>query len=341
MSNLDKFINGFLSYYFIVEVADAHYGDLDRAKRMIERSIGVGAQAVKFQHHIPAEEMLREVPQSKNMKEPLYDFLVKNALKINQHIELANYCKQLQIDYLCTPFSWAAAQELEDAVSPIAYKIGSGELLDHPTILKIMSFNKPMVLSTGMSTESEIKSSYNLFLNFNKPLILMNCTSAYPPSFSELHLKFIARMIKEFPRAIIGHSDHTPGIESTLAAYTLGAKVFEKHLTDDEDLIGPDSEVSISFTNLKNLINGLDNLTLALNSDKQIHPSENEIRAWAHRSLVYLKSLNKGDVIQEGDIWGKRPGTGVPSRYIHNYMGKTLIKSVMADTLLSDSDFAK
>lgn len=327
--------------YLIAEGADAHYGDLNRAKLMIREAKKAGVSAIKFQHHIPDAEMLPEIPLSGNMKEPLYEFLKRNALKIEQHVELAEFCREIGIDYLCTPFSLEAAIELEEHINPFAYKIGSGELLDHPTILKIMEFKKPMIISTGMATKEEIDSTYNLFKNYKYGLVLMNCTSAYPPKPEDIHLKFILEMKTRYPSAVIGHSDHTDGIETIVAAFTLGARVLEKHVTISHELTGPDDTVSIDFETLAKLQVILDNLGTSLAAEKEIHESEWEIRSWAHRSLVYLKDLPAGHVIQEEDIWGKRPGTGVPSRFRKEYIGEILMRDVVGNTLLNIEDFQK
>jgi N,N'-diacetyllegionaminate synthase len=319
---------GTLPYYVIAEAADAHYGNLDRARSMIVAAKSAGANAIKFQHHIPDAEMLRDTPLSSNMAEPLYDFLVRNALKIEQHVELNKFCEEIGIQYLCTPFSLKAAQELEESISPIAYKIGSGELLDHPTLLEIAKFGKCMILSTGMSTVDEIQSSYQLLENHSSGLVLMNCTSAYPPKYSDIHVSFTREMLDLFPKAIIGFSDHSPGLETSLAAFTLGARVIEKHVTISHDLSGPDSEVSIGFDELETLIHMMGNLSLALKAKKEIHESELEIRNWAHRSLVFMRDMKAGEVIEYGDIWGKRPGTGVPSRNMSEFLGKKLVHDV-------------
>ena len=327
-------------FYVIAEAADAHYGSLERAKEMVIRAKNAGANAIKFQHHIPDAEMLRDIPMSGNMKEPLYDFLLKNALKIEHHVELNTFCKQNFIDYLCTPFSLKAALELESNIDLLAYKIGSGEMLDHPTIKAIMKFGKPMIISTGMSTIEEIDLTYEIVKNHNAGLIMMNCTSAYPPSYSDIHVNFTKDMVKRYPKAIIGFSDHSPGYEVVLAAFVLGAKVIEKHVTISHELSGPDQSGSIDFFDLKKMIKQLTNLSLALKSKKEIHPTETEIRNWAHRSLVYNFDLKKGEKIKTGDIWGKRPGTGVPSRFIDDYIGKVLKREVFQNTLLSDEDFS-
>jgi len=327
------------SFYVIAEAADAHYGSLDRAKKMILNAKISGADAIKFQHHIPDAEMLRDLPMSGNMKEPLYEFLLRNALKIHQHAELAKFCKQNLIDYLCTPFSLKAAFELENNIDLPAYKIGSGEMLDHPTIKEIMKFKKPMILSTGMSTVEEIDLTYDVVKDHSPGVILMNCTSAYPPNYSDIHISFAKDMLARYPKAIIGFSDHSPGYEVVLASFVLGAKVIEKHVTLSHEFSGPDQSVSIDFNDLDKMIKQLTNLSLALNAKKEIHQTEVEIRNWAHRSLVYNLDLAQGSTLKTGDIWGKRPGTGVPSRFIDKYIGKTLIRNVLANTLLSDEDF--
>jgi len=146
-------------------------------------------------------------------------------------------------------------------------------------------------------------------------------------------------MISRYPKAIIGFSDHSPGYEVVLASFVLGAKVIEKHITLSHELSGPDQSVSINFEDLEKMITQLTNLSLALKSKKEIHPTEIEIRSWAHRSLVYNYDLKQGEKLKMGDIWGKRPGTGIPSRFIDDYMGKVLKRDVSQNTLLVDEDF--
>lgn len=325
--------------YFIAEAADAHYGSVDRAIAMVDAALNSGADAIKFQHHIPDEEMLKEIPLSKNMAEPLYDFLAKNALNIDEHQEIFNYCKIKKIEYLCTPFSLKAAQELEEKLSLPLYKIGSGELTDLPTLNEIAKFRKPMIVSTGMSTPSEIKRTYDFLVDRNVKLILMNCTSAYPPNYSDLNLGYINIMKHDFPKAIIGHSDHTNEIYSSLIAIAFGAKIIEKHVTIDNNLSGPDANVSLTFSQLKELIVIANKISTSMSDKKIINNSEEEIIQWARRSLVYLKSFKKGHIITPEDIWGKRPGTGVPSANYWEIIGKTLAQDVSANTLLSMEDF--
>ena len=322
----------------IAEAADAHYGDLGRALAMVDAAKGAGADVIKFQHHIPDEEMLRDIPMSQNMAEPLYDFLVRNALRIDQHVLLKSHCDGVGIRYLCTPFSLAAARELEEFVKPGWYKIGSGEMTDIPTLLAIRSWGRPMIISTGMATVGEITATYNTLASTDVSLTLMNCTSAYPPGYADVRLGFIEEMRFLYPLAAIGHSDHTPTIDTSIAALALGCSMVEKHVTIDPNLQGPDQSVSINFHELARLVEARDRLWEARGSVKEVLPSEQEIRAWARRSLVYLDDLPAGHEIRPGDIWGKRPGTGVPSARLEEFIGRRLRHAVQRNTLLHEGD---
>jgi N,N'-diacetyllegionaminate synthase len=328
------------SAYIIAEGADAHYGSIARAKEMIEAASDAGADAIKFQHHLPDAEMLPDIPMSKNMKVPLYEFLKKNALTIEQHVDLFEFAESRNIQYLCTPFSYAAAQELEIHIPTLpAFKIGSGEMMDFPSLEKIIEFNRPMIISTGMSEKAEIYEMYEFVSSRTDQIIIMNCTSAYPPSYKDLHLKFISELIDIFPKSIIGHSDHTNDIYSSIAAIALGAKVIEKHVTVDSKLSGPDADVSITFNALEELVKASKKIAMGLNANKQIHDSEKEIISWARRSLVYTRDLQLGHILTVDDIWTKRPGTGIPSKDYWKFLGKKLNRRIEGNTLVSEMDF--
>ena len=321
----------------IAEACDNHFGSIDKAKKMIELAKEAGADVIKFQHHLPDEEMLPDVPKSDNFNESLYDFLKKNALKLNDHKILKDYCQNVGITYLCTPFSYQAAKELMN-LNVCGFKIGSGELSDHPTIKKISEFKKPMLLSTGMSTEDEIKETYSILLNKNIEFGFMNCLSEYPPAYEDLNLKYILKMKKIFDKAVIGHSDHTNDIFSSIAAVTLGAFIIEKHITLDKSLKGPDSDVSIDFKDLTKLVNQIRLIEKSLGDERKINDKEKIIRSWAHRSIVTIKEIKKGEKFSEENIWTKRPGTGIPAKKYENVLGKISNKDIENNTLLNIDD---
>ena len=321
--------------YIIAEACDNHFGKMDYAIKMIEESKNAGASAVKFQHHLPDEEMLPDIPMSDNFSEPLYEFLKKNALKLEDHIKLKEACDKIGITYLCTPFSFKAAEEIDKLV-PV-FKIGSGEMADLPTLKKIIKFNKGMIISTGMSVIDEISRTYDLVSN-KVPLVLMNCISEYPVNYEDMNLNVISKMIKIYPNAIIGHSDHSSELFTSFSAITLGAKVIEKHVILDKNMKGPDQEVSIDFKQLSELVKTGKQISKTLGDVKKIHPKEKQIRAWAYRSIVSIKDIPKGKIIDQNDIWCKRPGTGIPSYEMENIIGKKTKNIVKNNSLLMWED---
>ena len=335
----NSLISEFSNPFIIAEACDNHFGDINLAIKMIDAAKEAGADAIKFQHHLPDEEMLPIIPMSDNFDEPLYDFLKKNALKLDQHIKLKEYCDNVNILYLCTPFSYKAAEEINKLV-PV-FKIGSGEMTDLPSLEKISKLGKGMIISTGMSTFDEIDRTYNFITSKKIPLALMNCISEYPPLYEDLNLLVIKEMISRYPNALIGHSDHTSELYSSLAAITLGAKIIEKHVILDKKMKGPDQEVSIDFYELKKLVDGAKKINLSLGKEKKVHKKEKQIRQWAFRSLVSIKKIPKNKIIDQEDIWCKRPGTGIPSYLMNNVIGLRTLREIEKDQLIDWSDLEK
>jgi N,N'-diacetyllegionaminate synthase len=323
--------------FVIAEAGDNHLGDVERAKEMARLARIAGADAVKFQHHLPDEEMLPDVPMSDNFDEPLYEFLRKHALRIDEHAELMAYCRELGIAYMCTPFSYAAAVQLAE-LGIESFKIGSGELTDIPSLLRIAELGRPMMLSTGMATLEEIDATVDAMRGTGAAFALMNCVSEYPAAYEDVNLGVIAVLRDRYPDLVVGHSDHTPDLVTSFAAIALGARVLEKHLILDRQQRCPDRAVSIEPDELAELVDGVRKLEAALGSEKRVHEGERAVRAWAHRSVVTLRPLAAGTVIEEGDVWTKRPGTGIPSRDLPLVLGRRLARDVGGDVILAWED---
>tara|TARA_B100001059_G_scaffold236750_2_gene289752 strand:- start:18217 stop:19212 length:996 start_codon:yes stop_codon:yes gene_type:complete len=321
----------------IAEACDNHLGNLETAKEMAFQSKKAGADIVKFQHHIPDEEMLKDSPMSDNFDEPLYDFLVKYALNLDQHIQLIEFCKKIEIEYLCTPFSLAAAIELKN-LGIKKFKIGSGEMTDTPTISNIADFSDEMIISTGMSTFDEIDKTYNLLISKKINFSLLNCTSEYPPIYEDINLGVIPQMIKRYPNAKIGHSDHTNEIYTSIAAVSLGAKIIEKHIILDKNQKGPDQEVSIDMKQLNELVYSIRNIEKSLGKIKKINDKEKPIRKWAFRSIVSKINISKGEIIKQNMIWSKRPGTGIPSNKMNEVINKKAKKDIPNNVIIKWED---
>lgn len=323
--------------YVIAEGCDNHMGDLDAAKEMCLRAKLAGADCIKFQHHLPDEEMLPDVPMTSNFDIPLYEFLKLHALTLDQHAELMAYCREIGIQYLCTPFSLKAALEL-DELGVDAFKIGSGEMDDIPTIRAIAELGKPMIVSTGMATMEEIRRTYDVLAESGVEFALMNCLSEYPPVYEDVNLGVLDKMAEAFPGAVIGHSDHTPDLYTCFAAVARGAKILEKHVILDKRTPGPDQSVSIDFADLHSLVDGTRKVEAALGSEKRVHESEGGIREWAHRSVVSLEDIPAGTAITQEMVWGKRPGTGIPSWRMDEVVGRAAARDIPANSLVSWED---
>ncbi len=320
--------------FIIAEGCDNHLGSLEAAKEMALQAKICGADAIKFQHHLPEEEMLREgVPMSSNFNMPLFDFLKKYALTLEQHKELMEYCEKIEITYMCTPFSLKAAKEML-GIGLNLFKIGSGELTDIPSLVEVAKLGKPMILSTGMATWEEIDETVKALLEVQKNIALMNCVSEYPAKYEDINLGVIPQMMERYG-LVIGHSDHTPDIYTTIASVTLGSKIVEKHFILDKRQPGPDQAVSIDPFELKEMVKGIRNVELAMGKEKKIHDFEKPIRAWAHRSVVSISDINPGEKISLENVWTKRPGTGIPSKKLKDVLGKTAKVQISKDSLIS------
>jgi N,N'-diacetyllegionaminate synthase len=320
--------------FVVAEACDNHLGNMDVAREMALRAKLAGADAVKYQHHLPDEEMLPDIPMSDNFKEPLYEFLKKYALTIEQHAELMTYCRSIGITYMCTPFSYAAARELSGAGDIGVFKIGSGELTDIPSLVKISALGKPMILSTGMCTLEEIDETVTALRGAGATFALMNCVSEYPPVYEDINLRVIETLMDRYPDLTIGHSDHTPDLYTCYAAVALGARIIEKHIILDKLQPGPDQSVSIDMHDLHALVDGIRKVERASGRTKRVHERERAIRAWAHRSVVSLRPIRAGEVITEGMVWTKRPGTGIPSKRLGEVIGRTAASDIPGNTLV-------
>lgn len=325
--------------FVIAEACDNHLGDVDVAKEMIVQARLAGADCIKFQHHLPDEEMLPDVPVSSNFDIPLYDFLKKYALTLEQHAELKAFCESTGIIYMCTPFSWKAAQEI-DTLGVSAFKIGSGEMTDVPSLVKIAGLGKPMLISTGMSQWDEIDRTYEALSGRGVELSLFNCVSEYPPVYEDVNLGVITEMRQRYPKAVIGHSDHTPDLYTSFAAVTLGAHFVEKHVILDKRQPGPDQSVSIDFRDLADLVDGIRKVEVALGRERKVHGKEQQIREWAFRSLVTTDAIKAGEIFTEEKVWSKRPGTGIPSARMDDVVGKRAARDLDANVLISWDDVA-
>jgi N-acetylneuraminate synthase len=318
--------------FIIAEACINHHGDPAIAEKMVHSAHAMGADCIKFQLHVPENEMLRSVPISDNFAKPLWDVLVETELSFETHRHLKKLCGQLGIMYACTPFSRVAADRLEE-IGVDFYKTGSGELTNLPLMEHIARKGKPMIVSTGMCRVEEIQETVDLITALGTPLILTHCVSAYPTPYDRVNLDLIPAYMERFG-VPIGLSDHSRGIYTALGAVALGACVLEKHFTFDRMQKGPDHPVSIEPYELGELSKGAEAIFLAKGQKREIFPEEEQIVVWARESVVTEKPIKAGATITKDMVWVKRPSPGkgvVAARDLDKVVGKRALVDIPKD----------
>lgn len=293
----------------IAEIGINHEGDLRKAMRMVDDAKAAGCECVKFQSHVVDDEMIPNDVIPGNADQSIWDIMVRCALNEDEEVALKRYVEKLGMLYLCTPFSRAAADRLE-RMGVSAYKIGSGECNNYPLIRHIAGFGKPVILSTGMNDLSSIAPAVAILREYRIPYSLLHCTSMYPTPYEKVRLGAIGELAERFPDAVLGLSDHSIGIYTCLASVALGASVLEKHFTSDRGWPGPDISISIDPHELAELVKGARAVYASLGGSKEILPEEQPTIDFAYASVVAVRDIAAGEILDGGSIWVKRPGTG-------------------------------
>lgn len=318
--------------YIIAEACVNHQGDFEIAKQMVYFAHAMGSDAIKFQMHILEDEMLREVPMSGNFEVSLWDTIDNTNFSVDEHRELMMLCASLGIQYLCTPFSPASADVLEE-LGVVAFKTGSGELTNIPFMKHLAAKGKPVIVSTGMSLLEEIAETVGVFKKADTPLVLTHCVSAYPCPYDRVNLGMIPRLADMFD-VPTGFSCHTPSIYTSLGAVALGACVVEKHFTFDRSLPGPDHKSSIESYELGELVKGCRAVYQAGGAEREIFPEEQEIVAWARESVVSIADIPCGTTLTAGMVSVKRPSPGdgaIPAKYLEKVIGMKSTLDIKSD----------
>lgn len=320
--------------FIIAEIGINHEGDFNKAKQMIKDASESGAECVKFQMHVIEDEMIREADNiiPANANESIWKIIERCTLSKEEHIKLKRYTEDLGMIYLCTPFSRAAADILEH-MSISAYKIGSGECNNYPLIEHIISFGKPIILSTGMNDLMSISKSVNILKKYEVDYSLLHCTSMYPTPYNKVNLGAIKDLRDNFPEAVLGLSDHSLGIYTALASIPLGASIIEKHFTSNKSWPGPDVPISIDPAELRDLIKGGKAIYEALGGTKKILPEEKPTIDFAYACVVTIKNIKKGEKFSKENIWVKRPGTGeIKAEAFNKLIGYSVNQDISMDT---------
>jgi N-acetylneuraminate synthase/N,N'-diacetyllegionaminate synthase len=324
----ESFIGEGERYFIVSEVGVNHNADIELAKELIKRAKEAGADAVKFQTY-KAEHLV-----SRKHAEKLYNVIKDLQLSYDDFLTLSALAKKEGITFLSTPFDEESVNFLDSLDVP-AFKIASEEVTNHPFLRYIARKGKPIILSTGMSTLTEVAEAVDVLRGEGaEDIVLLHCVSNYPARVEDANLKAITTLKAAF-HLPVGFSDHTEGISIPIAAVAFGACMIEKHFTLDKNLRGPDHKASLEPDELKSMIKAIKEVEAALGDGvKRCTKEEEETRIWARRSIVARVRIKKGERIEEEALTTKRPTIGILPKYMELLKGKKVYMDVEEDEVL-------
>jgi N-acetylneuraminate synthase len=321
----DHLISNQFPAFIIAEIGNNHNGNYNLAKRLVDLAVDAGADCVKFQ-----ARDLKSLYKSSGKQDIsadlgsqyTIDLLSKFQLENKDLLKIFNYCEKKNVIPLCTPWDQISLDLLE-SYGMQAYKVASADLTNLPLLKAIIDTKKPIICSTGMSAESEIKIAVELFKKHGANFVLLHCNSTYPAPLKDINLKYMVKL-KEICGGMVGYSGHEEGYVIPIAAVALGACIIEKHFTVDKNMEGNDHKVSLMPEEFKSMVQSIRQLELAMGSDQMRKISQGEMinRENLAKSLIINTNLRKGEKITREMIEVKSPGQGIQPLHLNELIGK-------------------
>ena len=331
--------------FVIAEAGVNHNGDLDMAKSLCEAARAAGADAVKFQTFRAEDLVVPGAPTAEYQTRTTgqtdqFTMLRSLELTRSQHEALKSYCDAIAIEFFSTPFSVGAVDMLVE-LGVRRIKLSSGELTHRALVEHAARQKLPLLVSTGMATMKEIREALDWIFAVRGDLAgvtVLHCTSAYPAPDAALNLEAIRSMARDLG-VEIGYSDHSLGIEASLAAVAIGATVIEKHLTLDTCLPGPDHNVSLEPHEFKRMVEGIRRVSaMRGNGVKAPSVQERDTARVARRSVVASADIAAGTRITEAMLACRRPATGIAPREMPNVIGRLARTAIAKDSVVQWAD---
>ena len=337
-----KKVANYSDVFFIAEAGVNHNGSLELASKLVDAAADAGADAVKFQTFKAEEISTRNAPKStyhiettgSDENQSWFDLLKSQELSPDMHEALLKRCQERQILFMSTPYG-AYSADLLDELGVAAFKVASTDLNNLPFLNHLSSKGRPIILSTAMSNFHEVTESVELIRSHGiEDLAVLQCSGNYPSSISDANLRVMGEFSTQL-RVVSGYSDHTQSSLTAIAATALGAAIIEKHFTLNRDLPGPDHRMSFEPDELGELVSEIKDTSCSLGvSNKFVLESELENRKKLRKSLVTSKRIEAGSVIEEEFLDIKRPGVGIEPKYYGEIVGKRVMKTIEADTVI-------
>lgn len=327
--------------FIVAEISANHNQSLERAKTLIKVAKDAGADAVKLQTYTKDtltincdNEWFRIRSNNSWNGKTLYELYGEAYTPWEWHSELFQTAHDEGLICFSTPFDGSAIDLLEKLNAPI-YKVASFEIVDLSLLKKIAQTNKPVIMSTGMASLNEIEEAVKVLRSEGSgPIALLKCTSAYPASPVTMNLKTIPHLRETF-NVVVGLSDHTLGNAVSITAVSLGASIIEKHFTLSRSDGGPDSSFSLEPSEFSNMVRDIREAEQALGKISYQRTSEEEQNVNFRRSLFVVENIREGEIFTESNLRSIRPGNGLHTRYLANFLGKKTVKDIPKGTPLS------
>lgn len=333
-------IGGPAKPYIIAEMSANHNGDLDRALEILRQAKASGADAVKIQSYTADTITIQSDRPEFRIQGGLWDGKTLHELyqwahmPWEWHVPLFRYAKELELTLFSSPFDFSAVDMLEELECP-AYKIASFEIVDLPLIRHAAETGKPLIISTGMASDQEIREAVDTARSAGcRNLAVLHCVSGYPSPAKEYNLARVAQLQNDFPDLVIGLSDHTIDNAAAVASVALGASVIEKHFTLDRLGGGPDDSFSIEPEELKALCRDTATAKEALGSRENQRQDCERGNMQFRRSLYVTKNMVKGELFSPTNTRSIRPAMGLAPKYYDVVLGSAATKDIEAGTPL-------
>lgn len=329
--------------FVIAEIGNNHNGSLDTAKRLIDEALTAGADCAKFQMRNMAR-LYKNAGDANDASADLgaqytLDLLSRFQLSTEDMFQAFDYCREVGILPLCTPWDHDSLRYLED-YGMLAYKLASADLTNHDLLEATVRTGKPLICSTGMSTENEIVEAANLLTRLNASFVLLHCNSTYPTPFKDIHLDYMDRL-RQIGGCVVGYSGHERGFMVPIAAVARGAKVIEKHLTLNRAWEGNDHRVSLLPDEFKAMVQGIREIEQAMGSREARRVTQGEMmnREVLAKSLIAGRDIAAGEVLTIDMIDVRSPGQGLSPNRKSELVGRTVMRAMNAGDFFYQSDF--
>ena len=332
--------------YFVADIAANHNGSLERAMILIEEAKSAGAHAAKFQNFTAPKIVSREgfnslksqMSHQAGWKKDVFDVYQDASLPQDWTPRLKEKCDEVGIEYFTSPYDFESVDHVDPYVN--VYKIGSGDITWLQIIQHIGQKGKPVMLATGASNMTEVEQAVEALRRTNSEIILMQCNTNYTAqreNFKYLNLNVLRTFSHQYPELVLGLSDHTPGHASVLGALALGARVFEKHFTDDNELDGPDHKFSMNPQSWRDMVSATLDLFNALgDGNKRVEDNEQQTVKVQRRALWTTQDLTEGQTITSDDVFPLRPcpDGGISPAGLERIVGRRMKSALQKGVML-------